>query len=180
MSASLKGRIQALALAHDQVVRGDGGGSLRELLEAELTPYRDRASSIMFDGPPLWLDGRAFSVMALVLHELSTNAAKYGALSSSAGRLDVGWRLTEAGDCELTWMESGGPKVSPPTREGFGTVLIGRSVPYDLGGDSNIEYAAGGVKARFMLPSKHVSTIQLRSPDNGRERLPGIAGSRPG
>jgi two-component sensor histidine kinase len=84
--ASLKGRIQALALAHDQIARGGDGGSLRELLEAELTPYRDRASSIGFNGPELWLDGRAFSVMALVLHELSTNAAKYGALSSSAGR----------------------------------------------------------------------------------------------
>jgi light-regulated signal transduction histidine kinase (bacteriophytochrome) len=168
--ASLKGRIQALAFAHDQIARGDGGGSLRELLEAELTPYRDRASAIAFKGPALWLDGRAFSVMALVLHELSTNAAKYGALSSSTGQLDVTWQLTADGDCELVWKESGGPKVSPPTREGFGTVLIGRSVPYDLGGDSNIEYAASGVQARFLLPAKHVSHIDVRS--DRREEAP--------
>jgi CheY-like chemotaxis protein len=136
---------------------------LRELLDAELTPYRDRASTIGFDGPELWLDSRAFSVMALVLHELSTNAAKYGALSSSTGRLDVSWQLTREGDCELIWQESGGPRVSPPTREGFGTVLISRSVPYDLGGDSKVEYAAGGVRARFLLPAKNISSIDIRS-----------------
>ena len=161
--ASLKGRIQALALAHDQIARGGDGGSLRELLEADLTPYRDRVSAIGLDGPELWLDSRAFSVMALVLHELSTNAAKYGALSSSAGRLDVTWQLTADGDCTLIWQESRGPKVSPPKREGFGTVLISRSVPYDLGGDSNVEYAASGVRARFMLPAKHVSRIDIRT-----------------
>jgi light-regulated signal transduction histidine kinase (bacteriophytochrome) len=161
--ASLKGRIQALALAHDQIARGDGGGSLKELLEAELTPYRDRASAVAFDGPALWLDGRAFSVMALVLHELSTNAAKYGALSSNAGHLDVTWQLTAEGGCVLIWQESKGPKVSPPTREGFGTVLIGRSIPYDLGGESNVEYAVNGVRARFLLPAKHISSIDDRT-----------------
>jgi light-regulated signal transduction histidine kinase (bacteriophytochrome)/CheY-like chemotaxis protein len=177
--ASLKGRIQALALAHDQIARGGDGGSLRELLEAELTPYRDRASSIGFDGPELWLDGRAFSVMALVLHELSTNAAKYGALSSSAGRLDVTWQLTAEGDCELVWQESRGPKVSPPTREGFGTVLISRSVPYDLGGDSKVDYAAGGVRARFLLPAKHISSIDIRTERRKETRRPGTPQEAP-
>jgi light-regulated signal transduction histidine kinase (bacteriophytochrome) len=171
--ASLKGRIQALALAHDQIARGGDGGSLRELLEAELTPYRDRAAEIGFDGPELWLDGRAFSVMALVLHELSTNAAKYGALSSSAGRLNVTWRLTADGDCELIWQESHGPKVAPPTREGFGTVLISRSVPYDLGGESTVEYAAGGVRARLLLPAKNVSRIDIRTEQRQEILRPG-------
>lgn len=173
--ASLKGRIQALALAHDQIARGDGGGSLRELLEAELTPYRDRASAIVFDGPELWLDGPAFSVMALVLHEMSTNAAKYGALSSNAGRLGVTWQLIAEGDCELIWQESGGPKVSPPTREGFGTVLISRSVPYDLGGDSKVEYAASGVRGLFLLPAKHVSSIDVQKDRKKETRRPAAA-----
>jgi light-regulated signal transduction histidine kinase (bacteriophytochrome) len=177
--ASLKGRIQALALAHDQIARGGDGGSLRELLEAELTPYRDRASSIRFDGPELWLDGRAFSVMALVLHELSTNAAKYGALSSSAGQLDVTWQLTAEGDCTLIWQESRGPKISPPKREGFGTVLISRSVPYDLGGDSNVEYATSGVRARFLLPAKHISSIDIRIAQRRETRRPGTAQEAP-
>ncbi|RYE60561.1 MAG: GAF domain-containing protein, partial [Hyphomicrobiales bacterium] len=76
---SLRGRIQALSLAHDQVVRGEGGGALRDLLEAELLPYRGASDAIDLDGPHVWMDARAFSIMALVLHELSTNAAKYGA-----------------------------------------------------------------------------------------------------
>jgi len=157
---SLKGRIQALAFAHDQVVRGDGGGSLSDLLTAELSPYRDQSSNITLVGPGIWLDARAFSVMALVLHELSTNAAKYGALSRAAGRLQVEWNFSEHGDCEIRWLESGGPRVLPPSRQGFGTVLIDRSVPYDLGGESDVTYAPDGVQARFLLPKKHVSIAE--------------------
>lgn len=154
---SLKGRIQALSYAHDQVVRGDGGGQLYDLLNAELTPYRAQSRTIMLEGPGVWLDSRAFSVMALILHELATNAAKYGALSRDGGTLEVTWRLTPEGACEIFWRESGGPRVSPPSREGFGTALIDRSIPYDLGGESTVDYASGGVVARFLLPSRHVS-----------------------
>jgi light-regulated signal transduction histidine kinase (bacteriophytochrome)/CheY-like chemotaxis protein len=157
---SLKGRIQALAFAHDQVVRGDGGGALSDLLNAELSPYRDQSSSISLNGPGIWLDARAFSVMALVLHELSTNAAKYGALSRTGGRLAVDWNFSGHGDCEIHWRESGGPRVLPPSRQGFGTVLIDRSVPYDLDGESDVTYEPEGVQARFMLPKKHVSVAQ--------------------
>lgn len=158
--ASLRGRIQALSFAHDQVVRGDGGGLLLDLLNAELTPYRQPAISIAVDGPPVLLNSRAFSVMALVLHELSTNAAKYGALSRPGGRLDVSWSLTAHGDCDIVWRETGGPLVSPPSRIGFGTALIDRSVPYDLDGRSEVTYAREGVMAQFQLPAKHVSLAE--------------------
>jgi CheY-like chemotaxis protein len=94
--------------------------------------------------------------MALVLHELATNAAKYGALSVPGGRLDIGWTMLQSGDCEIEWKESGGPAVSQPTREGFGTALLDRSVPYDLGGASKVTYAPGGLEARFRLPRRHV------------------------
>ena len=87
MSTSLRGRIQALAYAHDQVARGDGGGLLADLLGAELAPYRTPARGVAARRPAVWLDARAFSVMALVLHELATNAAKYGALSRTGGQL---------------------------------------------------------------------------------------------
>ncbi|TCQ29767.1 light-regulated signal transduction histidine kinase (bacteriophytochrome) [Rhizobium sp. PP-CC-3G-465] len=162
---SLKGRIQALSFAHDQVVRGDGGGMLSDLLDAELSPYRNTANAIDLTGPPVLLNSRAFSVMALVLHELSTNAAKYGALSRPGGALSVSWRLTQAGDCEIAWRESGGPAVLPPTRTGFGSALIDRSVPFDLDGRSTVTYAPGGVEADFMLPAKHVSLS-----DQGEDR----------
>lgn len=154
---ALKGRIQALSFAHDQVVRGDGGGSLIDLLGAELSPYRTPATTVEMSGREVWLDARAFSVMALVLHEMSTNAAKYGALSRVGGTVDIRWKLLKNGDCEISWMERGGPEVTPPMRLGFGTALLDRSIPYDLGGSSEILYERPGVSARFVLPARHIS-----------------------
>lgn len=153
---ALKGRLQALSFAHDQVVRGDGGGMLVDLLDAELSPYRSSATSTLLDGPGLWLDGRAFSVLALVLHELATNSAKYGALSEPGGELLVSWQFDAAGDCVIDWREVGGPPVQPPTRSGFGSALINRSIPYDLGGRSSIDYAEDGVRAELVIPARFV------------------------
>ncbi|MDO1583705.1 HWE histidine kinase domain-containing protein [Rhizobium oryzicola] len=153
---ALKGRIQALAFAHDQVVRGGDGGSLRDLLEAELKPYREGARSIMLQGPDVWLDSRGFSVMALVLHEMSTNAAKYGALSVNTGLLKITWSKTADHSCELLWDEKGGPSVTAPSRAGFGTVLIDRSIPYELGGESRVSYDPSGLVARFLIPGTHI------------------------
>lgn len=155
---SLRGRIQALAFAHDQVVRGDGGGSLLELLNAELTPYRGGDDACLnIDGPPVWLDASAFSVMALLLHELSTNAAKYGSLSQRGGQLTVRWTFDEIDGCVVNWVESNGPRVAPPSRQGFGTVLIHRSISYDLGGESEVSYNPEGVQATLRIPARHAS-----------------------
>jgi light-regulated signal transduction histidine kinase (bacteriophytochrome)/CheY-like chemotaxis protein len=157
---ALKGRIQALALAHDQVIRGSDGGLLSDLLEAELKPYSEGKRAVTLTGPRIWLDSRTFSVMALVLHEMSTNAAKYGALSQDGGRLKIEWSRLENGDCELIWIEEGGPTVRPPERSGFGSVLIGRSVPYEIEGQAKVEYPPEGVSARFVIPKKHVHLEQ--------------------
>lgn len=164
--ASLQGRIQALSHAHDQIIRGDGGGPLRDLLEAELSPYFHHGTTITLDGPPVGLDARAYSVMALVLHELATNAAKYGALSRRGGKLSVRWQRTEDGDCEVFWEERDGPVVKPPRSRGFGSVLINRSIPHDIGGESDISYEASGVKARFLIPRKYIP----HAPKNEQER----------
>jgi light-regulated signal transduction histidine kinase (bacteriophytochrome) len=153
---TLKGRIQALAFAHDQVIRGDGGGRLADLLNAELGPYRSATNTVTLSGPDVWMDARAFSVMALVMHELATNAAKYGALSSTGGRLDVNWRIDSLGDCVLDWVESGGPVVVQPNRTGFGTALLDRSIPFELGGTSKIDYLPGGLVGNFVLPGRHL------------------------
>lgn len=153
---ALRGRIQALAFAHDQVVRSDGGGALRELLEAELTPYRSEGTEIKLEGEPVWLDARAFSVMALMLHELSTNAAKYGALSEAGGHLTIRWSRDEAGACVIDWQEKGGPEVVAPSRRGFGSVLIERSIPFDLGGKSDVTFWPEGLGARFVIPARHL------------------------
>jgi light-regulated signal transduction histidine kinase (bacteriophytochrome) len=169
---SLRGRIQALAFAHDQIVRGDGGGALGDLVGAELSPYRDDRRSVEIAGANVWLDARAFSVMALVLHELSTNAAKYGALSRGGGRLRVGWTLDETGACVIDWRESGGPPVHPPARQGFGTVLIDRSIPFDLGGESDVEYRPEGLTARFVIPARHVAETAAAPAQNRRAAQP--------
>ncbi len=157
---TLKGRIQALSLAHDQVVRGDGGGRLFGLLSAELSPYQSFGDATRLSGPNVILDARAYSVLALVLHELATNAAKYGALSQPEGNLSVIWTIDAAGACQITWQESGGPVVRAPSRQGFGSVLIGRSIPFDLGGTSVIEYESGGVRGVFTIPTDHFSVAE--------------------
>lgn len=156
-ASSLRGRVQALALAHDQVVRGAGGGELADLLRAELSPYDGSSARVTLAGPAVWLDARAFSVLALVLHELATNAAKYGALSRTGGHVDVGWSIDTQEDCEIIWRECGGPKVRPPQRSGFGTALIERSIPYDLGGVSETRYEEEGVVTRLVVPRRFVS-----------------------
>jgi two-component sensor histidine kinase/CheY-like chemotaxis protein len=169
---SLKGRIQALSFAHDQVVRGEGGGALSVLINAELSPYRSADSAISVDADHVWVDSRAYSVMALVLHELATNAAKYGALSVSGANLDVRARIVANGDAVVEWVERGGPAVSPPSREGFGTALLDRSVPFDLGGESDVKYLPSGLVASFRLPARHVR----RATERDIEAAPGKLG----
>lgn len=157
---TLKGRIQALSLAHDQVVRGDGGGGLSALLNAELLPYRTPSGSIELTGPNVVLDARAYSVLALVLHELATNAAKYGALSRAGGKLAIHWTIDAGGACDIAWRESDGPTVRAPSRSGFGTVLIDRSIPFDLGGTSSVEYLPEGMQGFFRIPARHLTVAE--------------------
>ncbi|MCJ8521264.1 light-regulated signal transduction histidine kinase (bacteriophytochrome) [Pseudorhizobium tarimense] len=165
---SLKGRVQALSLAHDQIVRSGDGGMLRDLLHAELQPYQAGDRRIVLQGPPIWLDARSFSVMALVLHEMATNAAKYGGLSRSGGDLSVRWSRSDTADCEIRWEENGGPPVTAPVRSGFGSVLIGRSVSYELGGKSRIDYDEAGLRGYFCIPSTH---IQAGGEDEERQLI---------
>ncbi|OUJ16579.1 hypothetical protein HK27_03445 [Acetobacter orientalis] len=168
----LKARVNALARAHDQVVRADGGGLLRPLLEAELDPYRLEHGTITLQGPEIWLTGRALSVCALVLHELATNAAKYGSLSRREGKLHVSWWFdTESQNWVLTWQESGGPQPKPTTpsdRKGFGSILVDRAFPHELGGTTIKEFRTEGLFLRFNLPKRHatlVSQEQKSMPD---------------
>ena len=134
----LEGRIQSLARAHDQITKDNWSPApLGLLIETEAAAYlggkRDRIES---HGPDVLLQPQAFTTLALVFHELMTNSAKYGALSDS-GRVTVDWRLDADGDLLIEWRERGGPPVQPPTREGFGSTIINRSIPYDLGGEAH-------------------------------------------
>ncbi|MCE2574343.1 HWE histidine kinase domain-containing protein [Komagataeibacter sp. FNDCR2] len=153
----LRGRIRALALAHDQAVRGEGGGLLHALLDAELAPYRER-SFVTCTGPRIWLTGQALSVLALVVHELATNAVKYGALQQPRGRLDLDWAYDPARDeWRITWCETGGPTVTAPSRRGFGSVLILRGFPHELGGTAQVDFRPAGLHVTLNLPARHIS-----------------------
>lgn len=156
-AATIGGRVQALARAHDQITESNWGPrSLATLISTEAAAYLNGgAHRVHIEGPAVLLHPEAFATMALVIHEMVTNAAKYGALCDRAGRVTVEWTLDD-GDLVVQWREMGGPPVQAPTRRGFGTTIIERSVPHDLHGSANITYAVAGVHARFVVPARFV------------------------
>lgn len=160
----LAGRIQALARAHDQITAENlMPAPLRPLIEAEVTAYLgSRKERVILNGPPVLLSPQAFTVLALVLHELVTNSAKYGAFADSSGRVEMSWTVGPGGSLTILWQEIGGPPVRAPARQGFGTTIIERSIPHDLGGEAEITYALTGVAARFVIPAAHVSAADTR------------------
>ena len=157
LTEMIGGRLSALARAHDQINRNDWRpGDLRELIIAELDAYagmgRDLAT---LDGVDILVEPKAFSALALVVHEMATNAAKYGALSVPEGRLSISWHVHENG-LALAWRESGGPPVKPPSRRGFGTTVITRSIPFELKGEAKINYLLTGVTGDFFIPAQFI------------------------
>lgn len=157
----IDGRIHALARAHNQITDDHWGPApIQALIDAEAAAFIDDGERIVTQGEPVLLNPNAYSTLALVLHELVTNSNKYGALSVKGGRVTLGWHRNPAGDLILEWRETGGPPVSPPTRKGFGTTIIDRSVPYDLGGAAKVDYDPSGVQAVFRVPARHLSAPQ--------------------
>ena len=152
------GRVHALARAHNQITDDHWGPApIQALIDAEAAAFVVDHDRITSQGTPVLLNPQAYSTMALVLHELVTNSTKYGSLSVPEGRVSIGFERNAAGDLLFAWRESGGPPVKPPTRKGFGTTIIHRSVPYDLGGTATVDYLPDGVEAVFRIPARHVS-----------------------
>lgn len=155
-SRSFQARLQALAKSHDLLVRGAGDAAdLRDLLEAELRPYSENASgrTLALEGEPVLLEGKAATSLALVVHELATNAAKYGAYSAG-GALDLRWRPDPSGMVRLEWRERGGPPASRPTRLGFGSQLIQSLLRADLGGDIDTRFTPHGFEADLSFKTR--------------------------
>jgi two-component sensor histidine kinase/CheY-like chemotaxis protein len=155
--ALLEGRIESLARAHDQITQDNWSAApLGRLIETEAAAYLGgKRGRVALDGRPVLLEPAAFSTLALVIHELMTNSAKYGALSDS-GQVVVSWHLDAEGDCKIEWREQGGPPVQPPRRQGFGSTIIQRSIPYDLGGKAEVRYAMTGLEADFCIPARQI------------------------
>ena len=155
-AADIQGRIKAIADAHGLLAQaGQDTLPLRDIVTAELAPHERGTGSLSVTGPDFDLTSRAGLALAMAIHELATNAVKYGALSVPAGRLDVAW--TEGGDAEhrtlnFAWTESGGPPVKPPTRRGFGTALIERVLADELGTTVTREFPESGLRCTIVLP----------------------------
>ena len=150
-------RLVALSKAHDLLTRRRWTGvGLGELLEQELAPYSDADQSrVVLEGPELTLSARCGLALSMVLHELLTNAAKYGALCADGGSVQVRWTQEEEGTktfLAFRWIENGGPKVDPPARRGFGRQLIERNITKDLGGTAELQFVPTGLQCFIRFP----------------------------
>jgi PAS domain S-box-containing protein len=152
---ALLGRFAAISRTNESLIhRSWIEVGLRELFESELAPYRNDVRSITLQGPEIAIKQKIAVALALVIHELATNASKYGAFSTQTGGLEVRWRITAAGKksvLEVTWQESGGPEVVAPAKRGFGSVLISGSLR-GHGGRAELTYPAAGVQCDLSLP----------------------------
>lgn len=150
----LIGRIQALAHAHSLLTQSNWrGADILPLVQDQVLLEDNEDDRIVCSGPSVDLDPQPALHLALVLHELGTNARKYGALSVPDGRLDIQWevRSAEGAELHIRWRESGGPHTSIPPRQGFGTTLIERSLSAD-GGRATLCYRATGLACDIMMP----------------------------
>jgi two-component sensor histidine kinase/ligand-binding sensor protein len=158
VSESIFGRLKALAYAQDLVIgMGESGVLLSKLIGAELGTFAGRFS---LTGPDVSLDAGVAQNLALVLHELTTNAIKYGSLSSAAGTITINSSLGSESRLVLTWAEQGGPRVSAPQRIGFGSQLIEKAFSSDSRSRAALSYHSEGVEARFEIPLKFVQSSE--------------------
>ncbi|MCB2015722.1 MAG: GAF domain-containing protein [Sphingobium sp.] len=155
----LGSRIEALARAHDQLTKNDWAPTrLRDLIAVESRSWlNDSDDRLVITGVGAIIQPRALTTMALVFHELITNSCKYGALSVPSGKVSLTFEREEDDALSIQWVESGGPTVKPPSRRGFGSTIIERSIPYELKGEAEIEYDPDGVVATLKLPADSVA-----------------------
>jgi two-component sensor histidine kinase len=157
----LSERVRALAAYQDLLVRSEWTGvEIEDLARVQLSHFTDLIGSrIIMDGPKLRLNPASAQAIGLALHELAANAGKYGALSTDAGRVDVGWG-TEGDTFIIDWSEQGGPPVSPPKRRGFGSTVMAGMAERTVDGKVALDYAPSGLTWR--LTCSAVNALQCR------------------
>jgi PAS domain S-box-containing protein len=171
---ALEGRLMALSRTHDVLTRENWeSAELGEIIARAVEPYQgDADGRFQLEGPQVRLPPRMALAIAMALQELATNAVKYGALSGPAGEVGIQWSVTRGGEearLSLTWRESGGPPVHTPTRRGFGTRLIERSLAQDLNGQVQIEFGPTGVVCTVDAPIEWRSLV---SAETGLDGVP--------
>jgi PAS domain S-box-containing protein len=152
---SFEGRLVALAVAHNLLTNANWeNASLEQLAADTLHTSGPSGERVTLSGPRILLPPREALALAMALHELCTNAVKYGALSNDTGRITLEWSRSEVPDAqlELVWREHGGPPVSPPTRRGFGSLLLDRTLAHDLNGKVAMEFKPDGLVCSISAP----------------------------
>jgi PAS domain S-box-containing protein len=149
----IEGRINALAQVHTLFVQSRWtGAKLHSLAAQELSPYgADKETRVRIDGPEVMLEPNRAQMVAISLHELATNAAKYGSLSAADGRVDIAWSYAADGRLNLRWTESGGPAVVPPAHLGFGTRVMEQMIR-QMKGDMRFDWRAEGLLCEIAIP----------------------------
>jgi light-regulated signal transduction histidine kinase (bacteriophytochrome)/CheY-like chemotaxis protein len=162
---SLDHRIRSLARAQDLLTSSDWTPTpLHSLLSAEIETYGKVEDRLILIGPEVMLQPKAFTPMALVVHELVTNARKYGALSVPAGQITVTTSSDEIGNVSVTWVETGGPAVSAPLRKGFGSTVLAQVIPFELNGSSTPRYLRLGYCFDIVLPAAAAQCVEGPGP----------------
>ena len=154
--AAFQGRLRALAGAHDLLVTHAWEDvALRGVVAATVAPHDPGGSRIAVEGPSVMVCPGSAVAIAMAVHELLTNATKYGALSTAAGAVHLGWTFDPAaGRLRVTWKERGGPGVTAPARRGFGVRFIERALATHAGGDAAVRFEPDGVRCHFELPAR--------------------------
>jgi two-component sensor histidine kinase/CHASE1-domain containing sensor protein len=162
---SLDGRIRALSATHDLLTQSQWGPTpLRSVVAAELAPYAQGGDhTLELDGPEVDLAPGDALMLGLAIHELATNASKYGALSVSTGRLEVRWEMASPERARIVWREHDGPQVAAERQRGFGTELIEKIVAHELGDEVDLRFEPDGVSCVLMVPVRLPAAFQLRS-----------------
>lgn len=162
---SLTARIRALSATHDLLSQTDWGhAAVGDIVRSELAPYMEgNESHVVMSGPPIKLAPNDAMSLGLAIHELATNAAKYGALSTIDGRVHVHWALDAADLAELHWREEGGPPVVAPRKRGFGRDLIEKIVAHELKSEVELTFAPEGVECRLKVPVRASREFVLRN-----------------
>lgn len=164
-NAKIEERLVALATAHDILTRENWhSADIRDLAQSTVDAY-GAADQFQLEGDGCRLDPRRALALAMALHELGTNATKYGALSSRAGRVHLHWSSIDVdGDprIEVVWQEHGGPAVHEPVQRGFGSRLLERGLKHDLGGGVELAFAPEGVRCHLWMPQPNLEEGQLR------------------
>ena len=171
---SLDGRIRALSATHDLLTKSEWGTTpIGAVVAAELAPYaRGYANMIETDGPAVELAPNDALSLGMALHELATNAAKYGALSQSGGQVSIRWETMSAALARLYWTESGGPAVPQQRSRGFGTDLIQKIVAHELRHPVDLVFSPEGVRCTLLIPIRQPSAFAMRARSAQREAAP--------